>query len=240
MNFTEPVIAAIIGATATVVTALVQLRVAGKKQAAEKASGKPVSKPSKVSWLSILALMVVSALGGYAYSEYRAFEGKRESERVRNEMNARIVELSAAASRLERAGSERDGVNSDALAAASRKFGADGVAAVVNLAPCRAVQSGPSKTPAICTEGNALRTSLCVSIPLAAMVSEVQLFSRAEDSQQAWAEARLQVGHESEGIRFVENFTERTTLDGKEVCQTLLHWQADKSRAARILVKYVP
>jgi hypothetical protein len=238
MNFTEPVIAAIIGASATVVTALVQLHAAGKRQAAEKASGKQVSKPSKVSWLSIFALMAVSGLGGYAYSEYRAFEGKRENERVRDEMNARIVELSAAASRLERAGSERDGVNSEALAAASRKLGADGVAAVLNLAPCRA--SGPSKSPANCTEGDALRTSLCVTIPLAAMVSEVQLFSRAADSQQAWAEARQPVGQESGGVRFVENFSERTTQDGKEVCQTLVHWQAEKGRAARILVKYVP
>jgi hypothetical protein len=240
MNLTEPVIAAIIGASATVVTALVQLRAAGKRQAAEKVAGKPVSKPSKVSWLSIFALMAVSALGGYAFSGYQAFKEKRENERVRDEMNARIVELSAAASRLERAGSERDGVNSEALVAASRKFGADGAAAVVNLSPCRAVKSGSSKVPANCAEGDAIRTSLCVTIPLAAAVSEVQLFSRAEDSQQAWAEARLQVGQESGGVRFVENFSERTTQDGKEVCQNLLHWQADKGRAARILVKYVP
>lgn len=67
MDFSEPVIAAMIGATATVVTALVQLRLAARKQAAERAAGRPVTKGNR--WLAILGLMLASAVGGYAFSE---------------------------------------------------------------------------------------------------------------------------------------------------------------------------
>ncbi|MFN0039197.1 MAG: hypothetical protein ACKVP2_06775 [Burkholderiales bacterium] len=239
MNFTEPVIAAIIGATATVVTALVQLRVAGKKQAAERASGKPVTKKQS-SWLAILALMLASAVGGYVLAQYHAFNEQRENQRLRDEMLARMGELSAAAMRMERAGSQLDGQTSDALAAAERKRGAEGVAAVVNLPPCRGAQVGFSQTSPACAEGDALRASLCATIPPAAVVTEVQMFSRTGEAQQAWVDAKMQLGQEVAGVRFVEAFAERATPDGKEICQPVLYWGSQPGRAARILVKYVP
>lgn len=239
MNFTEPVIAAIIGATATIVTAMVQLRVVGKKQAAEKAAGKPVTK-HKSSWLAILGLMLAAAVGGYAFSEYRAFQDQRETQRLRDEMLARMQELSAAAMRMERAGSQLDGQTSDALAAAERKRGAQGLAAVVHLPPCRGPQVGFSQAPQACTEGDALRVSLCATIPPAAVVTEVQMFSRTGEAQQAWVDAKMQLGQEAAGVRFVEAFAERAAPDGKEVCQPVLYWGSQPGRAARILVKYVP
>jgi hypothetical protein len=241
MNFTEPVIAALIGATATVVTAFVQLRVAGKKQAAERAAGKTVPARSGSRWLAILGLMLAAAVGGYAFSEYQSYHERQDNKVLREEMHTRMRELSEAALRFERAGTERNGQSeSEVRAALERRRGADGVAAVFGVPPCRGAQVGFAQAPAPCAENDALRTSVCVAIPPSAVPTEVQVFSRLEDSVQPWSEVRMQPGQESSSARFADTFFERATPDGKEICQQFLHWNSQKGRLARILVKYVP
>ena len=54
MNLSDPVMAALIGASATFATAMVQLLGNARRQAAERAAGKPVSRKSG-NWLAILA-----------------------------------------------------------------------------------------------------------------------------------------------------------------------------------------
>jgi hypothetical protein len=241
MNFTEPVIAAIIGATATVITALVQLRVAGKKQAAERAAGRAEPPRSGGRWLAILGLMLGAAVGGYAFSEYQGYQDRQDNKALRDEMHSRMRELSEAALRLERAGAERNGPSEAELSATlERRRGADGVAAVISVPSCRGTQAGFSQTAAPCTESDAIRAAVCATIPPAAVPTEVQLFSRPEDSTQPWSEARVQPGQDLGSARFVETFFERATPEGKEICQKFLHWNSQKGSVARIRVKYVP
>lgn len=57
MNLSDPVMAAIIGATATFVTAVIQLTANARRQAAERAAGKPVSRKSG-SWLVTFVLEI--------------------------------------------------------------------------------------------------------------------------------------------------------------------------------------
>jgi hypothetical protein len=71
-----------------------------------------------------------------------------------------------------------------------------------------------------------------------AVVTEVQVFTRLEDSPQPWPEARVQPRQDAGAAKFVDAFYERTQADAKEVCQRFVHWNSQKARLARILVKY--
>ena len=123
---------------------------------------------------------------------------------------------------------------------AERKRGAEGVAAVINLPACRGPQVGLSQSAAACTESDAQRTTICSVVPSAAVVNDVQLFLRTEDSKQSWGEAMVQAGQDAGGAKFVDSFFERGREgDTKEICMNLASWGSDKGRSARILVRYV-
>lgn len=239
MNFSDPITAAIIGAAATFVTAVVQLTTNARKQAAERAAGKPASRKSG-SWLAIFALVLAALVGGYALSEYQGFSLRQDDKVLRGEMQSRLRDISAAAERLERAGVEKNGQSeADARLAAERRRGAEGVAAIISVPACRAPKAGIAQTPAACAESDALRTTLCAVVPASATVTEVQVFTRLEDAQQPWDEARVQAGQDAGAAKFVDAYFERAPgNESKEVCQHFAHWNSQKGRSARILVKY--
>lgn len=235
MQLSDPVMAALIGATATFVTAFLQLVINARRQAAERAAGKPASrKPG--TWLAILALMLASAVGGYAFAQYQVYSDREDGKMLRQEMQSKLRDISEVAVRLEKAGMQRnDQSEMEARIAVERRRGLEGVAAVVGLPACAA---GQGDAQSGCSEGNAVQASVCVTIPLSATVSEVQVFSRTEDSQQPWADARVQPGQEAGGIKFVDAYYERPQQDAKEICQRVAYWGGQKGRLARVLVKY--
>ena len=237
MNLSDPVMAALIGASATFATAMVQLLGNARRQAAERAAGKPVSRKSG-NWLAIFGVILAAFVGGYAFSEYQSMSTREDDKVLRQEMQTRLRDLGDAAARLERAGTQKnDPLSADTRLASERLRGAEGVAAVIGLPPCS------RKSPAMiasaqCDEANALDASVCASIPAAAVVTEVQLFTRAEDAPQTWLESRVQAGQDAGAAKFVEVFYERNHAHGKEVCQRFIHWNSQKTRLARIVVRY--
>jgi len=239
MNLSDPVMAALIGAGATFATAIFQLTSNARRQAAERAAGKPASRKSG-SWLAIFALVLASLVGGYALSEYQTYSLRQDDKVLRAEMQSRLRDISDAAVRLERAGLEKNGqTEADARLAAERQRGAEGVAAIISVPACRAPKAGLAQAPAACAENDALRTTLCAVLPASAKVTEVQLFTRLEDAQQPWDEARVQAGQDAGAARFVDAYFERAQgNEAKEVCQHFVHWNSHKGRSARILVKY--
>ena len=239
MNLSDPVMAALIGAGATFATAIFQLTTNARRQAAERAAGKPASRKSG-SWLAIFALVLASLVTGYALSEYQTYSARQDEKLLRDELLTRVRDISAAAVRLERAGLEKNGQSeADVRLAAERRRGAEGVAAIISLPPCRAPKAGPAQAPAACAENEALRTTLCAMVPASATVTEVQVFTRLEDAQQPWEEARVQVGQDAGAAKFVDAWFERAQgKESKEICQYFAHWNTQKGRSARILVKY--
>lgn len=239
MNLSDPVTAALIGAAATFVTAVIQLTTNARRQAAERAAGKPASRKSG-SWLAIFALVLAALVGGYALSEYQRYSLRQDDKVLREEMQSRLRDISAAAVRLERAGLERNGQSeADARLATERRRGAEGVAAIISVPPCRAPKAGLAQAPAACAEKEALRTTLCAVVPASATVTEVQVFTRIEDAQQPWDEARVRAGQDAGAAKFVDAYFERAQgNESKEVCQHFAHWNSEKGRSARILVKY--
>src|SRR3954470_8646216 len=237
MNLSDPVMAALIGASATFATALFQLLANARRQAAERAAGKPASRKSG-TWLSIFGLMLAAAVGGYAFSEYQSFRDRDDEKRLRQEMQMSLRDIGNAAVRLERAGLQRsDQGEMDAMLAAERRRGMEGVAAVVDLPACATSPFG-TEPSAACTEARAVHVAVCAIVPLTAIVTDVQVFTRVADAAQTWAESRVQPGQDAGSAKFVDTFYERTQGDAKEVCQRFMHWNNQKPRLARILVKF--
>ena len=88
MNFSDPVLAAMLGASATMVTALIQLRLSWRKELKERERGQPITRKSRRGpVLFVFALMIASAVGGFAGSQYLVAwrHGERDEVRLKLE-----------------------------------------------------------------------------------------------------------------------------------------------------------
>jgi hypothetical protein len=237
MNLSDPIVAAFIAAGATVLATLVQLRISWRKELRERERGQPITKKTRRGPVMVVfALMIAAAVGGFALSQY--FVSLREGDRdaLRADLQSKLSEINATAMRLEQARlNERDQIETGARRADAARLGEEGVAASVVVGPCPAVPADRQD----CTEKSAVRVAVCAKVPASASVKEVLLYTRFEDSQAPWADGRVQAGQDAGQARFVEKTLERPDGDGaKQVCQTFVNWNREKSRLARILVKY--
>jgi len=229
--------AAMIGATATVITALVQLRMSWKKELRERERAQPITKKSRRGPVFfVFALMIAAAVGGFALSQYFVSLRTGDRDELRADLQSKLSEINATALRLEQARlNERKQIETEVQRADASRLGEEGAAASVTVAPCK-----PGGVPGAreeCTEQSALRITVCASVPAVATVKEVQLYIRADDKQ-PWPEARVQPGQEAGQARFAEKFSERPEEGAKQICQDFANWSHEKTRIARIVVKY--
>ena len=241
MNLSDPIVASLIAAGATVLATLVQLRISWRKEMRERERGQPITKKTRRGPVMVVfALMIAAAVGGFALSQY--FVSLREGDRdtLRMELQSRLSEISASATRLERARlSEREQVESGVLRAEALRRGEEGVAASALVGPCKAESAAAPGSRSDCSEQSAVRVAVCAKVPASATVKEVLLYTRFEDAQQPWADNRVQPGQDADGARFVEKFFERPDGDAaKQICQGFVNWSGEKARLARILVRY--
>src|SRR3954465_11012496 len=104
MNLSDPVMASFIGAFATVVGALVQLRISWRKELRERERGQPISKKQRRGpVLLVSVLMTASAVGGFALSQYLMSFRYGDQDAIRAELQAKLNEIAASAARLEHA-----------------------------------------------------------------------------------------------------------------------------------------
>jgi len=236
-SLSEPVTAAMIGALATVAGALVQLRISWRREMKERERGQPITKKTRRGpVIVVFALLAAAAVGGFALSQY--FVSLREGDRdaLRADLQAKLSEINATAIRLEQARTnERRQIETEVQRADASRVGEEGAAATVVVGPCPQVVPGARLE---CTEQSAVRVAVCARVPASATVKEVQLYIAFENSKQPWQESRVQPGQEVAEARFAEKFSERPEGDAKQVCQRFANWSGEKSRIARILVKY--
>ncbi|TMH56901.1 MAG: hypothetical protein E6H62_04195 [Betaproteobacteria bacterium] len=234
-HLSEPLMASMVGALATVAAALVQLRISWRKEMKERERGQPITKKTRRGpVIVVFALLVAAAVGGFALSQY--FVSLREGDRdsLRADLQSKLSEINATATRLEQARTnERRQIETEIQRADASRLGEEGAAASVVVGPCK-----PEGAKQACTEQSAPRIALCARVPAAASVKEVQLYIGAEKPKQPWQDNRVQPGEEAGQSRFAEKFTERPDGDAKQICQGFANWSGEKSRIARILVKY--
>jgi hypothetical protein len=237
-SLSEPITAAMIGALATVAGALVQLRISWRREMRERERGQPITKKTRRGpVIVVFALLAAAAVGGFALSQY--FVSLREGDRdsLRADLQSKLSEINATAARLEQARmNERKQVETEVQRADASRLGEEGSVASVVVGPCR--PEGVPGARQACTEQSALRVTVCATVPAAATVKEVQLYIASETSKQPWQESRVQPGQEAGEARFAEKFSERPDGTAKQVCQRFANWSSEKSRIARILVKY--
>jgi len=241
MNLSDPVMAALIGASATMLGALIQLRLSWRKELKERERGQPITKKTRRGpVIFVFALMIAAAVGGFALSEYFMSLRNGDRDTMRAELQSKLSEISASAARLERARlAERDKLESGVLRAEALRRGEEGIAASALVGPCKSQgAAAPGSRPA-CSEQSAVQVAVCARVPASAIVREVLLFTRFEDAQQPWDEARVLAGQDAGAARFVDAWFERAQgNESKEICQHFAHWNSQKGRSARILVKY--
>ena len=236
MGFSESILAAMIGATATVGAAIFQLVMSWRKQSGDRR----VSKGGLRSLLWMLTLMLASGVGGFAYSEYLNQAQRDDAHQLRQELQQQLATLASSTAKLEQVRLNAQGVvDAQTRQAEDRRRGAEGVEGLVQLTACKGRAAAAGGERPACAEADAQRLAVCAVVPASAQVTEVQLFTRPDDSQQGWGESRVEASQDAGKARFVDAPFERAHLEGsKEVCFNFAHWGAEKGRMARIVVRY--
>jgi hypothetical protein len=237
LTLSDPVMASLIGAGGTVLTALIHLRLSWKKELKERERGKPITKTTRRGpVILVLALTIGAAVGGFSLSQYLLSWRDGDKDALRAALETKLNELSASAARLEQARLlEREQIESGFRRTEMLRQADEGTSALVLVGPCKA----DAEARRGCGEQSSARIAVCARVPASATVKEVLLYTRLEESQQAWSDSRVQPGEDAGQARFQEKFYERPDSDGgKHVCQGFAHWDTDKSRVAKIQVKY--
>jgi hypothetical protein len=179
-----------------------------------------------------VALILAAGVGGFAYAEYRSQQSRDETQTLRTELQTQMRALQASTARLEQMGFASNGNNSPVTPAVTSN------AASVTLPACKGPQVGFATDRGQCTEQDALQVAVCAPVPASAQVTGVELFSRPDDAQTPWQDAKASAGQEIGNGRFAESYAERSDGEqGKVVCQSYSHW-GSKGRSVRIVVRY--
>jgi hypothetical protein len=229
MGLSETILAAIIGALATMATAIVQL-------IRNRAPSESRPKKNRMrSLVATIALMIGCIVGGYAWSSLRAVSAKEE---LRATMKAEFAEQFAAlVARKEEADAR---IANDADGGAFRALhGEDGSAeSLVHLPTCRLDANPEEVGPVTCTERVAQSVALCAAVPAASQTTNLRVFARVPLSESAWQErdaGALTLG----SLRIAESPVEYpVSAHQRAVCLDVANWSVDDKLAVRLVVDY--
>jgi hypothetical protein len=236
-DLNDKVTAAAVAAAGTIIGTVIQLHVVRRKEASERARGVPAAKKSRRRLVLAGGLLLIgAALGGFAFSQYLVRQSDLESAALRGQLQMQLAQISATAARLERA-TQSD--HSSSAPTTDDRRGSEGVAVTTTVGPCRAhAVAVPDAAPA-CDEQEALRVTLCASVPSLAVVTAMDLYARPEDSAQPWTESRVP-GQDFGRARFADKAFERTeSAQSKQVCTDFSSWDGERGYSARLVVKYI-
>ncbi len=229
MGLSETITAAIIGALATMATAIVQLM---KNRA--PAESRP--KKNRVrSTFAIVALMIGCIVGGYAWSALRAVSAREELEAVFDAKNKeQLAQLVASLSQQKAA--ETAAANATAVAARAGQSGVE--ESIAQLAPCRNSAQPDDVGPVTCTDRVAQKVTLCAAIPAAAQTKDVRIQARAPRTETPWAEGKL--GDATVGNLHLGTAASESPLSAEQrsVCLDVANYSLDEALVVRVIVEY--
>lgn len=239
----DPVLAAIIAAAATLVATVLQLRASFAREAAARSGSGGSRRKSGAPMALLFVVLIAAASGGFALSHWLTADERIAKVELKKEMDEHMAELDRTTREL---ADVRSGVRTEIEARQLRELGAAGVVSLAAVGPCHAATAALTAAstpapPATCTESDATTVTLCASIPVHATVSEIELYTRAADSDAPWSASRVQPGQEQEQSRFATSTSEIADSESsKLVCQNFSHWSSEHGRAARMVVHYKP
>jgi hypothetical protein len=228
------------GAAATIIASLIQLRIAWRKELQERVEHKPVNKKTKRGPVrAIVVLMIASAVGGFALSQYWVADNRKEQEALELDLRSRIDTLSLSAKSLEsvRLSAKDDVLQLLRIEEAVRR-GKLGVTTIMNIAQCKQVADNPIS---VCIEEHSQRLQLCAELPVDAVISKIEVFARPDDGGRDWQESQVTLGADFGGGRFDEKPVEQNISGStKQLCQGIRYWNTEVGTQARVIVHYVP
>lgn len=235
MGLSETILAAMIGAVATVSAALFQLYMAWRSRS--KVENTRAKKGTTArSLLSILALMVASAAGGFLYSEFL-------KQRNAEDLRAMRDELKDLRSLIAQGRDQAHG--GDAVAAQpagsvmpismqADEGVEDTVESIAYVPACRRTDAA-----AVCAETDAQRIALCGTVPAYARVDRIELFAQPDAVQHPWESHKASLEQDLGGARFTgKSFEYAQANELKAVCVNFMQWSSEHPHIARILVQY--
>jgi hypothetical protein len=232
MGLSETILAAMIGAVATVSAALFQIYTSFRQRG--KVDTRPKKGSASKSVLAVLSLMVASAAGGFLYSELikqRAGEDMRAMRQELKDLTALIAEGKHKARETAFTALPPPAAVDVSMETQS---GAASAESVVYVPACRRSEAaGP------CVESDAQRIALCGTVPAYARVERINLFVQPDAVQHPWDQHRAELDQDLGGARFTgQSFEYAQGQDLKAVCVNFMHWSSDNPHIARIQVEY--
>ena len=233
MGISETIVAAIIGALATMLTAIVQL-----VRNRAPSDGRPKPKKSRMrSALATIALMIGCIVGGYAWSSLRAVSAKEElAATMEAEFTKQFAALAARQNPGAAGSSSIPGADPTAI---QTRNGENGSAqSLAQLPPCRIHTQPDEVGPVTCTDAVAHPIALCASIPLAAHTTNVRVQARVPKSESPWLERDPDAP--TLGSLHIAAATAEypVSADQKSVCMDVANFSVEDKLAVRVIVEY--
>lgn len=234
MGISETIIAAIIGALATMATAIAQLI---RNRA--PSDGRPKPKKNRMrSVLATIALMIGCIVGGYAWSALRAVSAKEElTATMQAEFTRQFAEFSARQNPQTAASINGAAGGSGATVAAHN--GQPGSAeSLAQLPPCRISTQSADAGPVACNDTSAQPIALCAAVPAAAQTAKVRVQARVPKSEAPWEERNA--GAPMLGSLHVGAATREYPVSPelRSVCLDVANYSVEDTLAVRIIVDY--
>jgi hypothetical protein len=233
MGLSETILAAMIGAVATVSAALFQLVMAWRARSKVETSRAKKGTTAR-SILSILALMVASAAGGFLYSEFLKQRNAEDMRAMRDELK----DLRALIAEGRDPAHASDAATQPAGAVMPISMKGEGVEDTVEsiayVPACRRTD-----TATACVEADAQRIALCGTVPAYARVDRIELFAQPDAVQHPWESHKASLEQDVGGARFTgKSFEYAQANELKAVCVNFMQWSSEHPHIARMVVQY--
>lgn len=236
MGLSETILAAMIGAAATMLTAMFQLVLMLRNRA--KAESSRPKRSAMKPLVTVFALLIASAVGGFAYSELRAERVREDARELRKELSTQLQALALSTAKLELLGDER--AQELGLGAIPAGITPEQTAeSMVHVAACHPGAPVAGNEAASCGESDATQVELCADIPAAANVIAIELYARGEQSGEAWDKSGVALDQDFGGGRFIAStFAYPAVTEVQAVCTRLAQWNSEHGHVARMVVRY--
>lgn len=227
-------VAALIGAAVTLLAALINLRIAWRREVVDRLQAKRGSKARRGLLPAIGFLVVASAVGGYSLALYLMHQRESDLATLRDEMRTRAGQMQLAAERLEAARvQERQLVLTEAAATERQRRASEGLSSDLRVAPCTA------RAESACTREDAPRVAACVNLPANAGHAEVVPFARLAAVDAPGTPIPVALGADLGHARIASAPVERDDgRGGRQLCLDAWSWDAERWLELLIVVRY--
>ena len=233
MGLSETILAAMIGAIATVSAAIFQLVMAWRSRS--KVDSRPKKGTTMRSIFAVMALMVASAAGGFLYSEFLKQRNAEDMRAMRDELKdlrGLIAQGRDQVHASDTAGAQPAGMVMP-IAMKSEDV-EDSVESIAYVPACRRTDAATA-----CAEADAQRIALCGTVPAYARVDRIELFAQPDAVQHSWESHKAAFEQDLGGARFTgKSFEYAQANELKAVCVNFMQWSSEHPHIARILVQY--